>query len=132
MAILVHFRWPIRGPTRMAHNFSSPQPSMCYIECYEKKISMNGHIQAIFVHSNHITLDGGPCWIPTNRFMIKFLIEKNSFFSHINRTDWLDGKHVVFGHVISGADVVRKMEKCGSKAGTTSQKVTIYACGELK
>lgn len=48
------------------------------------------------------------------------------------RADWLDGKHVVFGHVISGADVVRKMEKCGSKAGTTTSKVSIYACGELK
>lgn len=50
----------------------------------------------------------------------------------IIRTSWLDGKHVVFGHVISGADVVKKVEKCGSKDGTTSQKVTIYACGELK
>ena len=50
----------------------------------------------------------------------------------ICRTDWLDGKHVVFGHVISGADVVRKMEKCGSKTGSTLQKVSISACGELK
>lgn len=48
------------------------------------------------------------------------------------RTDWLDGKHVVFGHVISGADVVRKMEKCGSKSGTPTQKVVIQASGELK
>lgn len=48
------------------------------------------------------------------------------------RTDWLDGKHVVFGHVISGAEVVRKMEKCGAKSGSTTQKITISACGELK
>lgn len=48
------------------------------------------------------------------------------------RTDWLDGKHVVFGKVIAGAEVVKKMEKCGSKAGTPAQKVTIYSCGELK
>lgn len=50
----------------------------------------------------------------------------------IFRTDWLDSKHVVFGKVISGADVVKKVEKCGTKAGTPTQKVTIYACGELK
>ena len=48
------------------------------------------------------------------------------------RTDWLDNKHVVFGNVISGADVVRKMEKVGSKSGKVTQKVTIVACGELK
>lgn len=48
------------------------------------------------------------------------------------RADWLDAKHVVFGHVISGADVVRKMEKCGTKGGSTTAKVSIYACGELK
>jgi cyclophilin family peptidyl-prolyl cis-trans isomerase len=50
----------------------------------------------------------------------------------LHRTDWLDGKHVVFGKVIAGAEVVKKMEKIGSKAGTPSQKVTIYSSGELK
>lgn len=56
----------------------------------------------------------------------------SQFFITTTKTDWLDGKHVVFGHVISGADVVRKMEKVGAKSGSTSQKVSIYACGELK
>lgn len=56
----------------------------------------------------------------------------SQFFITTTKTDWLDGKHVVFGHVISGADVVRKMEKVGSKSGSTTQKVSIYACGELK
>lgn len=53
-------------------------------------------------------------------------------FSSLCRTDWLDAKHVVFGHVISGADVVRKMEKCGTKGGSPTQKISIVACGELK
>lgn len=56
----------------------------------------------------------------------------SQFFICTTKTDWLDNKHVVFGHVISGADVVRKMERCGSKAGTTTQKIVIYSCGELK
>lgn len=56
----------------------------------------------------------------------------SQFFICTTKTDWLDNKHVVFGHVISGADVVRKIERCGTKAGTPTQKVIIYSCGELK
>ncbi|XP_031634292.1 peptidyl-prolyl cis-trans isomerase E [Contarinia nasturtii] len=56
----------------------------------------------------------------------------SQFFITTTKTDWLDGKHVVFGHVISGADVVRKIEKVGSKSGSPAQKVTISSCGELK
>ncbi|XP_058450037.1 peptidyl-prolyl cis-trans isomerase E [Malaya genurostris] len=56
----------------------------------------------------------------------------SQFFICTEKTDWLDGKHVVFGNVISGADVVRKMERCGTKAGKVNQKVMIVACGELK
>jgi peptidyl-prolyl isomerase E (cyclophilin E) len=56
----------------------------------------------------------------------------SQFFICTTKTDWLDGKHVVFGKVIAGAEVVKKMEKCGSKSGASTQKVTIYSCGELK
>ncbi|XP_024223069.1 peptidyl-prolyl cis-trans isomerase E isoform X1 [Bombus vosnesenskii] len=55
----------------------------------------------------------------------------SQFFICTARTDWLDGKHVVFGHVLSGLDVLKKMEKCGTKTGTPTQKVVIIACGEL-
>uniref|UniRef100_T1GGD7 Peptidyl-prolyl cis-trans isomerase E n=1 Tax=Megaselia scalaris TaxID=36166 RepID=T1GGD7_MEGSC len=56
----------------------------------------------------------------------------SQFFICTTKTDWLDNKHVVFGHVISGADVVRKMERCGTKTGTPNQKIVIFSCGELK
>ncbi|CAH2099552.1 unnamed protein product [Euphydryas editha] len=56
----------------------------------------------------------------------------SQFFLCTAKTDWLDGKHVVFGHVISGLDVLKKMERYGSKSGTTSAKLTISNCGELQ
>lgn len=37
----------------------------------------------------------------------------------------LDGKHVVFGQVIGGLDIVKKMESLGSASGQTRGKVTI-------
>lgn len=55
----------------------------------------------------------------------------SQFFICTARTEWLDGKHVVFGHVLSGLDVIKKMEKCGTKAGLPTEKVIISSCGEL-
>ncbi|XP_077991180.1 peptidyl-prolyl cis-trans isomerase E-like [Glandiceps talaboti] len=55
----------------------------------------------------------------------------SQFFLTTEKTDWLDGKHVVFGKVIDGMDVVRKMEATGTKSGKPSQKVVITECGEL-
>ncbi|XP_063597265.1 peptidyl-prolyl cis-trans isomerase-like, partial [Penaeus indicus] len=55
----------------------------------------------------------------------------SQFFLTTERTEWLDNKHVVFGQVVSGMDVIRKMEKCGSKSGKPSEKVVISNCGEL-
>merc|ERR1711991_68351 len=55
----------------------------------------------------------------------------SQFFLCTAETAWLDGKHVVFGKVVEGMDVVRKIEKVGSQSGKTSQKVVIADCGQL-
>jgi len=55
----------------------------------------------------------------------------SQFFVCTAKTEWLDNKHVVFGHVIEGLDVMRKMEKVGSQSGKTSRPVVIADCGEI-
>lgn len=55
----------------------------------------------------------------------------SQFFLCTEKTDWLDNKHVVFGKVTEGMDVVHKMEKCGTKSGKPTEKITIVNCGEL-
>lgn len=54
----------------------------------------------------------------------------SQFFLTVAATPWLDGKHVVFGQVVSGFNIVKMIEAVGSSSGKTSQKVTITACGE--
>jgi len=56
----------------------------------------------------------------------------SQFFLCTVKTDWLDGKHVVFGQVVDGMDVVQKMEALGSQSGRTKGKIEISDCGELK
>merc|ERR1719182_787853 len=50
----------------------------------------------------------------------------SQFFLCTVKTAWLDGKHVVFGNVTKGMDVVKAMEAVGSSpSGKTSKKVVI-------
>ncbi|GAA5813621.1 cytochrome P450 cyp2 [Mucor flavus] len=55
----------------------------------------------------------------------------SQFFITTIKTTWLDGKHVVFGRVVEGLDVVKKVEALGSESGKTRAKVTIADCGQL-
>ncbi|SFF41161.1 peptidylprolyl isomerase [Streptomyces mirabilis] len=55
----------------------------------------------------------------------------SQFFITTIVTDWLDGKHVVFGEVVEGMDVVRAVEKLGSRSGATSKKIVIADSGTV-
>jgi peptidylprolyl isomerase len=57
----------------------------------------------------------------------------SQFFITLVPTDGLNGKHVVFGQVTSGMDVVKKMEAVGTRGeGPTLKKVVIKDCGQIK
>ena len=56
----------------------------------------------------------------------------SQFFITTVVTGWLDGNHVVFGKVIEGMDIVKKIEGLGSQSGATSKKIMVEDCGELK
>ena len=55
----------------------------------------------------------------------------SQFFLTTVEAPWLDGKHVVFGYVTSGMDVVKTMERYGTDTGKTSAPVLIANCGQL-
>ncbi len=55
----------------------------------------------------------------------------SQFFITTVKTEWLDGKHVVFGSVVEGMDVVKAIESFGSNSGATSKRIVIEDCGEL-
>merc|ERR1712097_80982 len=55
----------------------------------------------------------------------------SQFFLCTTKTDWLDGKHVVFGNVTKGMDVVQAIEGVGSQSGKTAKEVKIADCGQI-
>ncbi|KAL0074168.1 cyclophilin [Phycomyces blakesleeanus] len=55
----------------------------------------------------------------------------SQFFITTVVTPWLDGKHVVFGSVVEGMNIVKDIEKLGTSSGRTKAKVSIEKSGQL-
>ena len=49
----------------------------------------------------------------------------SQFFLTFVPTSWLDGKHTIFGKVVEGKDVLKKLEDAGSQNGQTSEPLKI-------
>merc|ERR1712157_98833 len=56
----------------------------------------------------------------------------SQFFLTTVKTQWLDGRHVVFGKIVEGMDIVTQVEAVGSSSGTPSKVVTIHDSGVLE
>ena len=55
----------------------------------------------------------------------------SQFFLCTVKTPHLDGHHVVFGAVVEGMDVLKKVEGLGTDSGKPKAKVVIADCGQL-
>lgn len=55
----------------------------------------------------------------------------SQFFVTTVVTNWLDGKHVVFGEVVEGQDVVDRIESLGTGSGAPKAKVSVSASGTV-
>ncbi|MGW6565761.1 peptidylprolyl isomerase [Streptomyces sp. NPDC054975] len=56
----------------------------------------------------------------------------SQFFITTVVTSWLDGKHVVFGEVVEGQDLVTRIEGLGSPSGATRAKIAVAESGVIE
>lgn len=55
----------------------------------------------------------------------------SQFFITTVKTPWLDNRHVVFGTVVEGMEVIKKIESWGSQSGKTDKKIVVADSGKL-
>ncbi len=53
----------------------------------------------------------------------------SQFFLCYCQCSHLDGKHVVFGHLVEGMNVLEAIKSVGSASGATQKQVIIADCG---
>ena len=56
----------------------------------------------------------------------------SQFFVTTVVTSWLDGKHVVFGEVVEGMDIVKAIEAQGSESGRPKQRIVVSSSGVVE
>lgn len=53
------------------------------------------------------------------------------FFITLVKAPWLDGRHVAFGKVIEGMDIIELIQAAGTSSGEPKQNIVISDCGEI-
>jgi cyclophilin family peptidyl-prolyl cis-trans isomerase len=90
-------------------------------------------LQLCFVFKYIALRQNRSCHLTTSDCWGTFFLTANGsqFFICTVDTPWLDGKHVVFGKVKEGLEVIDKIESVGSQSGKTAQTVVVKDCGQL-
>jgi len=55
----------------------------------------------------------------------------SQFFITVADTNWLNGRHTVFGKVTQNMELIKKVESYGSGSGRPSKRITIDQCREI-